>query len=260
MTPSGPPMLTVVTVCFNAAATLGACIASVAAGKSAAVEYLIIDGASTDETMAVIEAHRGVVDALVSEPDAGIFDAMNKGVSKACGDFVVYLNADDVFLPGALAAILTAIAQRGSAIDVLYGDWIGVDAAGMRHHRIADHRLRARYSLCHQAVVARRSIFPKPRAFDVRYSLCADFDLILYWQQQGQSFERLAQPLVQFSEIGASARFMRRSARQSIAIALHRARFPWTLIFSARVALYVVRVSIASWARRGSSALHTAGK
>ena len=247
------PLLSVITVCFNAESTLRDCIESVAQGKTPEVEYLIIDGASTDGTLNIIRQYPHVVDALISEADGGIFDAMNKGLSRAGGDFVAFLNADDVYLPGAIPAILEAIRGEANTVDVLYGDWIGVDGSGKVHARRADHRLRWRYSLCHQAVVARRAIFPTPRGFDLRYRLCADFDLILRWQSEGVDFRRLAQPLVRFSEAGSSAKFVRTSAWESIVIALRRAQFPWSIVFSARVALYAARATLFCWMRRSPS-------
>lgn len=244
------PLLSVITVCFNAESTVRDCIESVAQGKVPEVEYLIIDGASTDGTLNIIGEYRQVIDRLISEADGGIFDAMNKGLSQARGDFVAFLNADDVYLPGAIPAILEAIRREGNAVDVLYGDWIGVDASGEAHARQADQRLRWRYSLCHQALVARRSIFPAPIGFDLHYRLCADFDLVLRWQSEGVGFKRLAQPLVRFSEAGSSAKFIRRSAMESIVIALHRGHSPWALVFSARVILYFVRMTLLDWIRR----------
>lgn len=244
------PTLSIITVCFNAETTIGDCIESIAQGKTPDVEYLVIDGASIDGTLDIVRQYPELVDKLISEPDGGIFDAMNKGVTHAVGDFVAFLNADDIYLPGAIPAILDAISRARNEVDVIYGDWVGVDAGGLEHTRKADHRLRWRYSLCHQAVVARRAIFPSPLGFNLRYRLCADFDLILRWQAEGARFKRLAQPIVRFSEIGSSAKFIRRSAWESIVIALCRWQSPWALVFSARVALYFARVSLSDWVRR----------
>jgi glycosyltransferase involved in cell wall biosynthesis len=240
------PILSIITVCFNAESTFRDCLQSVAQGKSPEVEYLVIDGFSTDGTLDIIQEFPEIVDTLISEPDGGIFDAMNKGLKNAVGDYVVFLNADDRFLPGAIPVILNAIRTACDDVDVFYGDWIGVDASGAEHARRANHRLRWRYALCHQAVVARRTIFPVPPSFNPRYRLCADFDLILAWQAQGAHFKRIAQPIVLFSEVGSSAKFIRRSAWESIVIALRRAKSLWALVFSARVALYVARATLFS--------------
>ncbi len=242
------PLLSVITVCFNAESTLRDCIQSVAQDKTKEVEYLIIDGASTDGTLNIIRQYPHVVDSLISEADGGIFDAMNKGLLKSCGDFVAFLNADDIYLPGAIPALLEAIREEANPVDVLYGDWVGVDASGKARARRADHRLRWRYSLCHQAIVARRAIFPTPQGFDLRYRFCADFDLILRWQSERARFKRLAQSIVRFSEIGASAKFIRQSATESIVISLRRSRSPWALVFSARLILYSMRIILSTWA------------
>lgn len=244
------PALSIITVCFNVELTLRECLHSIVREKTSDIEYLVIDGASTDGTLAIVREYQEFIDLFVSEPDGGIFEAMNKGLLEASGEFVAFLNADDVYLPGAIAAILDAIYKGRAEVDVFYGDWIAVDANGVVHARRADHRLRYRYSLCHQAIAARRAIFPSPQGFDLRYRLCADFDLISRWQSEGARFRRLSQPLVRFSEAGASAKFIHKSAWESIIIALSRAQSPWVLVFAARIALYVARVNLISWARR----------
>lgn len=246
------PIFSIITVCFNAESTLRDCIQSIAQDKTPEVEYIIIDGASTDGTLDIIRQYSNLIDLLISEPDGGIFDAMNKGLLLAAGDFVAFLNADDIYLPGAIPSILKALHKDGTKVDVLYGDWIGVDANGVTHARQADHRLRWRYTLCHQAVVARRIIFPSPEGFNLRYRLCADFDLLLRWQSEGFRFKRLEQPIVRFSEMGASNKFIRRSAWESISISLGRAKTPWALIFSVRVAAYCVRTIFVTWLRQFS--------
>ena len=256
------PTLSIITVCFNAESTFRDCIQSVAQDKTHEIEYLVIDGFSTDGTLDIIQEFPEIIDTLISEPDGGIFEAMNKGLKNALGDYVVFLNADDRFMPGAIPVILSAIRTARNDVDVFYGDWIGVDARGVEHVRRANHRLRWGYSLCHQAVVARRTIFPVPFGFNLRYRLCADFDLILAWQAQGARFKRIALPIVRFSEVGSSSKFIRRSAWETIVIALRRARSLWALVFSVRVALYVARAALFSRLRmtpRPSPAPHKGG-
>ena len=168
---------------------------------------MIIDGASTDSTLSIAREYPNVVDNLISEPDNGIFDAMNKGLVLAKGKFVAFLNADDRYLPTTISSSLDAIREDKDNVDVLYGDWIAVSARGTDTPHKADHRLRWRYILCHQAVIAKRSIFPSPDGFDLRYKLCADFNLILFWQAESACFKRIPNQLVRFSEVGASSKF-----------------------------------------------------
>lgn len=87
----GGPLVSIITVCRNAAATLEACIESIASQSWPHREHIIIDGASTDGTAAIIERHRDSLAVVVSEPDRGLYDAMNKGVARAGGEFVIFL-------------------------------------------------------------------------------------------------------------------------------------------------------------------------
>lgn len=238
------PILSVITVCFNAESTIQACIESVANDKSADVEYLIIDGVSTDSTLLIARQYPNVVDTLISEADKGIFDAMNKGLALARGKFVAFLNADDEYLPRTISIVLDAIRADKNNVDVFCGDWIAISAQGTEIPHKADHRLRWRYMLCHQAVFARRSIFPSPKGFDSRYKLCADFDLILLWQAKGFRFERIPNQLVRFSETGASSKLVYRAAREIFIISILRGRFPWKFIFLSRCIAFISRYAL----------------
>jgi glycosyltransferase involved in cell wall biosynthesis len=240
------PLLTIITVCYNAESTIRDCIQSVAYGKTAEVEYLIIDGASTDSTLSIAREYPNVVDNLISEPDNGIFDAMNKGLVLAKGKFVAFLNADDRYLSKTISIFLDAIHEDINNVDVFYGDWIGVNDRGEEIMREADHRLRWRYKLCHQAMIARRSIFPSPEGFDLRYRLTADFNLILLWQAEGLRFKRIPSKLVRFSEVGASSKFDYRSAWDIFTITILRVRFPWKSIFLIRSISFFARYTLTS--------------
>lgn len=232
------PVLTIVTVCYNAAATIKDTLDSVA-NRPSDVEYIVIDGISTDGTLDILQSRSNIIDRLISESDHGIFDAMNKGARAARGEFITFLNADDSYLPSALEQLVRHL-QQHEAVDVYCADWIGVDNSGKEHLRTADPRFAGRHNLCHQAIAARKSIFPTP-AFDPQYKLCADFDQLLRWQHEKREFKRLPFPLVRFSEVGASAKFLKRSASESISVALRRGPFPWAQLFAARVALYYLR-------------------
>jgi glycosyltransferase involved in cell wall biosynthesis len=241
------PLLTVITVCFNTESTIRNCIESVACGKTADVEYLIIDGASTDSTLTIARQYSGAIDFLVSEPDNGIFDAMNKGLALAKGEFVAFLNADDLYLPTTISIVLDAIRKDKNNVDVFYGDWIGVNGRGEEILRKAEHRLRSRYMLCHQAMIARRSIFPSPNGFNCRYQFCADFDLILWWQAKRFRFKRIPNQLVRFSEVGASSRYYMKSSLESMLIVIFRGRSPWNLLLLIRGLAFLIKTTIFYW-------------
>ncbi|MEW6037061.1 MAG: carbamoyltransferase C-terminal domain-containing protein [Pseudomonadota bacterium] len=113
--------ISIVTACYNSAGTIRDALDSVAAQRHQAVEHVIVDGASTDGTWALVQAYRSARVASVSEPDSGIYDALNKGIRRSSGDVIGFLHADDVF---ADAEVLTRLADEfgDSAADVVYGD------------------------------------------------------------------------------------------------------------------------------------------
>jgi hypothetical protein len=178
-TPDSQPVVTVITVCFNAAKTLEACLRSVAEQTWPAIEYVVIDGASTDGTQAILQRSPARIDTLVSEPDQGIYDAMNKGIARATGAFLIFLNADDSFAsPDAVHQAMAEIARHPQA-DVYYGSILILDGGRrMRHDPPPPPQAAAEMVLgClpHQATFARRAVFDRTGPFDLRWRRHADY-------------------------------------------------------------------------------------
>lgn len=173
-----PIKISVVTVCFNSAATIKDALASVAAQRGVAVEHVVIDGGSTDGTMAIVERYRDTVAYRVSERDGGIYDAMNKGLTAASGDVVVYLNADDVYAGDDVMAAV-AEAFHDPFCDFVYGDIEMIDSAGRvarvwRTPTIGAGGISGT-QIPHPAFFVRRSILQSlVPAFDPDYRICAD--------------------------------------------------------------------------------------
>lgn len=185
----------IVTITYNAASVLQPTLDSVLEQTHEHVEHLIVDGASTDATVALAEAYRKRSDAagdghvvrIQSEPDRGLYDAMNKGLRLATGDYVVFLNAGDRFpSKDTLALIEQHASQMADGAElpaVIYGDTDIVDAGGNflrhRHHR-APQRLswrsfRRGMLVCHQAFYARRDL-AQATPYDLQYRFSADVD------------------------------------------------------------------------------------
>ncbi len=119
--------ISLITVAYNAENTIGRCVDSVIAQNYKNIEYIIIDGGSTDNTIQIIKSYKEGVSVFISEPDAGIYDAMNKGIKLATGDIVGTLNADEFFAADdVLSTVATAFAQQNA--DITYGDLDYVDA------------------------------------------------------------------------------------------------------------------------------------
>src|SRR5690242_13411052 len=136
------PRITIVTPCFNSVNTVGATIESVLNQDYKNWEHLVVDGGSRDGTVTVLQRYSHL--KWVSEPDEGHYHAMNKGISRAAGDLIVILNADDCFRPGALRAVVDAFEQN-PAWDASFGDVVFVDHQGhkiyQRQEAVYDYKV-----------------------------------------------------------------------------------------------------------------------
>ncbi len=179
--------ISIVTAVYNRRATIAQAIASVQAQTWPHVEHLVIDGASTDGTLAVVERARHQRMRLVSEPDTGIYDALNKGVALATGDVVGLMHSDDFF---AHCRVLEKVAAAFGAADALaaYGDLDYVSAEDetriVRRWRSGTYepaKLRRGWMPPHPALFLRREVFERHGAYDTRFRIAADYDAILRW-------------------------------------------------------------------------------
>lgn len=180
------PYLSIITVTFNAESTLGRTLESVASQTYRGfVEHVIVDGASKDRTVEMVnrykEQHPEIAVTIVSEPDKGLYDAMNKGLKLAKGMFVCFMNAGDKFHDQQTLEDVFENTEHVEQVGVIYGDTIVVDEEGnflRRRHLDAPDELRwtsfkQGMLVCHQSFYARRSLCPQ---YDLRYRFSADVD------------------------------------------------------------------------------------
>ena len=178
--------ISIITVTFNAADTIKRTLDSIAAQTCRDFEHVIIDGGSTDGTMEAVNAYKdwnpGIQVVAVSESDKGLYDAMNKGLKRATGEYVCFLNAGDkLHQPQTLQHIVEKIAASSSKPAVVYGETDIVDADGrfLRHRRLqAPEKLtwksfRKGMLVCHQSFYARSDI-AKAHPYDLKYRHSAD--------------------------------------------------------------------------------------
>ncbi len=177
--------ISVITVAFNAAATIGDTLASVASQSWTDREHIVVDGGSTDGTQSVVEHHRAGLAAFVSEPDEGLYHAMNKGIRMATGDFVGFLNSDDVFADERTLERIAAALAPGD-VDACYGDLVYVDGRDtskvVRHWKSRDYApgLVARgWMPAHPTFYIRRDILLAESGFDLRYRFQSDYELMI---------------------------------------------------------------------------------
>ncbi|MEX1109499.1 MAG: glycosyltransferase family 2 protein [Dongiaceae bacterium] len=180
----------------NGAATLQRCLESIAAQDIGSRETIVIDGASTDGTLELLERSvlDGKVDTLVSEPDRGIYEAWNKGVRRARGRWICFLGCDDAFHdPGALRALVQAAKAAGDRSRVVYGRINRVTASGVLVETIGLPWEKARQpfidgvNIPHPGTLHHRTIFEERGYFDESYRIAGDYHLLL-----GELMERPA--------------------------------------------------------------------
>lgn len=174
--------ISIITVVYNSERFIRRTIESIVGQDYPAIEYIIIDGKSKDSTMEIVNEYRDRIAVVVSEPDKGLYDAMNKGLRLATGDYVLYINSGDAL---ASPTLLTDIFNNTPAdSDVIYGDTHITDEEGniihSRRHRppekLSWKDFRRGMLVCHQSFIARRTLCSE---YDTNYRYAADYDWCL---------------------------------------------------------------------------------
>lgn len=200
------PILSIITVCFNAAKTIRKTIESVVVEKKTGIEYIIVDGQSTDETLNVIHSFKDSIDNLVSEPDDGIYYAMNKGVSLARGEYISFINADDYYMSGALSVVMEILEQ--GEWDIVYGKTKTITNEGtssVANNRGFNNKIWTGMPCGHPSVFARRRLFDDVGLFNCDYRIAADYEWLLRVYRAGASTFELNNIIAVFSEGGISS-------------------------------------------------------
>lgn len=220
---NNPLRFSIVTVTYNAEKVLERTLQSVASQTYPHIEYIIVDGASKDGTQALAERYRAHISTFVSEPDKGLYDAMNKALPLCTGDYICFLNAGDcLYSPDTLR--LMAEGLKGSQLpDVLYGDTAIVDDKGrflhLRAHRpprrLTWRSFRQGMLVCHQAFWVRRDLAEK---YDLQYRFSADFDWCIRILKRCKCTHDTRQILVDYLEEGMTTQNHKASLRERFRI------------------------------------------
>jgi len=192
--------ISMVTVCFNSAATIQDTLKSVALQSHPPLEHILVDGGSTDRTLSIIRQWKEHAVRLICGPDQGIFDAMNKGIMLAEGDVIGILNSDDVFYGN---NVLKRVAERmqDTSVDACYGDLIYV--RNHDHHKIVRYWKSGPFQKGlfsrgwvppHPTFFVRRRIYEQYGLFDLDYSLAADFELMARFLENIKSGPFMSRP------------------------------------------------------------------
>jgi glycosyltransferase involved in cell wall biosynthesis len=176
------PLVSIITVCLNSEKTIEQTIQSVINQTYPNIEYIIIDGKSTDGTLDIINKYKDKISILVSEKDKGIYNAMNKGLTQATGEVIYFLQSDDYLFNDSVIERVMDEFIKYPETQIIYGDL--VVAMKNRNYvasykRITNYYYLYRRGISQQAIFANRAVFAKTGLFDERYNICADYDWFL---------------------------------------------------------------------------------
>ncbi len=219
------PLFSIITVTYNAASVIEPTLKSVLAQTCTDYEYLVVDGASKDDTIKMVREAEIPNTRIVSEPDKGLYDAMNKSIKLAQGKYLIFLNAGDAFSAANALARLAAAAETDA--DILYGQTQLVNdkraVVGMRHltapEVLTAKSFRNGMLVCHQAFVAKRSIVGK---YDMTYRFSADYDWCIRCLQVSKKNAYVGDtPIVSFLTDGLTDKHHKASLKERYRIMCH---------------------------------------
>ena len=224
------PKFSIITVTYNADTVLEDTIQSIITQTYKNVEYIIVDGASTDNTLKIIERYRQHIHTVLSEPDKGLYDAMNKGLKLATGDYVCFLNAGDCLheddtLQNMVHSVLDTPGESPMP-DVMYGHTALVDTEGhfvqMRRLTPPEHlswkSFKQGMVVCHQAFFARRELAVP---YNLHYRFSADFDWCIRVMKRAKTLHNTHLTLIDYLDEGLTTRNHRASLKERFHIMCH---------------------------------------
>jgi len=200
-------LFSIVTVVYNGEKHLECAIQSIINQTYKNIEYIIIDGGSTDNTLQIIKKYDSTINHWISEPDNGIYDAMNKGIKKATGDYIGILNSDDFYEPDALQIMVDEIKKAPEA-DILFGDLFMINeylSEKQLQTCMRGKNLENGFSIWHPTTFVRREVYNKFGLFDTSYKIAADYELLLRFRKRKCHFKYINQAITNFREGGISS-------------------------------------------------------
>lgn len=214
------PKLSVITIVYNNVRDIERTVSSVLNQTYPNIEYIVVDGDSTDGTLEILKKYESRLSKLITEKDKGIYDAMNKGLAAATGDYVLFMNSgDELYAPDTVEKVFAAADDA----DIYYGETEIYDEQwqplGRRRHRVPErfHWRSFRYGMnvCHQAIYIKRSL---TEAYDLQYQLSADIDWVIRAAKKSRKAVKVEGYVAKYLEGGMSKKRHRQSLMERFAI------------------------------------------
>lgn len=199
--------ISIVTVTYNCESEIEKTIKSVVEQTYGDIEYLIIDGGSTDRTLFIIDKYKKYISKCISEPDKGIFDAMNKAIDLATGQWIIFMNAGDTFVDAAIVEQGFLDRRYNDNVGVIFGDAYFIKQNAKRLFQSQPFFLKkSKYremGICHQAIFCRMDL-AKIIKFDLKYKYAADYNMMMQIYKKGYTFYNLQFPIANYDLSGVS--------------------------------------------------------
>ena len=219
------PKFSIITVTYNAGKVLEDTIQSVVFQTYRNVEYIIVDGGSTDNTLDVVHKYQERICKVISEPDKGLYDAMNKGIRMATGDYLCFLNAGDELHENETLQKIVFTLKGKELPDVIYGETAIVDEEGhflhMRRLSTPEHlhwkSFKEGMLVCHQAFLTRREL-ALANPYDLRYRFSADFDWCIRIMKQSKNLHNTHLTLIDYLNEGMTTQNHKASLKERFRI------------------------------------------
>ncbi|MCR1812019.1 glycosyltransferase family 2 protein [Sulfurospirillum sp. hDNRA2] len=217
------PKISIITVVYNAVTLLEQTILSVLEQDYSSVEYIIIDGGSSDGTIALIQKYASYPVVWISEKDSGIYDAMNKGLKLVTGEWIVFLNAGDFLASSHILSLVASTITKNTRLDLVYGGILLDAKEGLYVHPKEFTTLNLLFwgtgTLCHQAMfIKKEKITPYSLAYRYKAELDSYFDLV----SRIQEYKRIDEPFVVYLTGGAGAQNFVRNHLEALHVAFKR--------------------------------------
>jgi glycosyltransferase involved in cell wall biosynthesis len=251
------PLLSVITVAYNAGPGLESTIQSVQSQRYENYEHIVIDGGSTDGSPDVLRKYDQDLAYWVSEPDAGIYHAMNKGIAAARGRYIGLLNADTRFVDCAVLELVAETARRGTW-DVIYGDQVQWEPDIERSLYVRSSlNLSREMTLSHEAMFVSRDTYQRVGPYDTGYRITADYEYGFRLLKAGVTFCRIPKPLIIYASGGMSDTMFFPTNQESIRLLAHEAGVRAAASFGLRVGRrFVFRSMLAALRAAGGDEAH----
>ncbi len=215
------PLISIITVVYNSVQYIEKTIFSVINQSYPNIEYLIIDGGSTDGTLEIIKKYKEYIDYFISETDTGIYDAMNKGIRAASGDYLWFINSGDEIYD--LNVLNIIFRNKANFADVYYGETEIIDTAGktigMRRHstpkKLSWKTFKWGMKVSHQSIIVKKELAP---LYDLNYQFSADFDWVIKVLKKAEKIENTGIILSKFMDGGTTKKNLKAGLKERFKI------------------------------------------